>query len=399
MAARLADAPKSPSLPSEGREGREKRETGGDRRRPRPTPGKIAVLAAGGTGGHLFPAQALAEVLVARGWRIILATDERVGTLSGDFPAEEHIALPAATIRAGRPLTIITAGAIILRGVARARAALTRINPAVVVGFGGYPSLPALLGAISQGRRTVIHEQNAVLGRANRLLASRVTAVACGFPTLQKAPANVTAKRIVTGNPVRPAIRALADVAYIPPADEWRLLITGGSQGARLLSELVPAAIADLPEALRSGLRVQQQARPESLVLAQSLYAEALVTAEVAPFFRDMAARLASAHLVVGRSGAGTVCELAVAGRPSILIPLGVALDDDQGQNARLLADVGAAVVLREGTLTKAAMTTALLDLLTDPARLTAMSAAARAVAAPDAAERLADVVERTAAV
>ena len=245
----------------------------------------------------------------------------------------------------------------------------------------------------------MIHEQNAVSGRANRMVARHVTAIACAFDTLGKANAKTEARKVVVGNPVRPAIRALADIAYEPPeaGGEVRLLITGGSQGARLLSELLPAAIAKLPVALRERLSVQQQTRPESLEIARSIYADALVKAEIAPFFRDMASRLASAHLVIGRSGASTVSEVAIAGRPSILIPLGVSLDDDQGQNAKVLEAVGAAQVARENTLTQPMMTAALETLLTNPKRLAKMARAARSVARPDAAERLADLVERTA--
>jgi UDP-N-acetylglucosamine--N-acetylmuramyl-(pentapeptide) pyrophosphoryl-undecaprenol N-acetylglucosamine transferase len=357
------------------------------------------VLAAGGTGGHLFPAQALAEALSARGWRIVLATDERGATFAANFPAEERLALPAATYRLGDPLGMARAGLTIARGVLRARAAFKRLEPAVVVGFGGYPSLPALLAALSSGRRTMIHEQNAVIGRANRFLAPRVTTVARAFPTLQKAPPSVAAKAEVVGNPVRPEIRALADLPYKPPETEVRLLITGGSQGARLLSELMPLAVAQLPEALRCRLVVQQQTRAESMDGARSTYRNALVEAEIAPFFRDMAGRLSAAHLVVGRAGASTVCELAVAGKPSILVPLKIALDDDQGQNARLLADAGAAEIAREDVLTVETMARALETLLSDPARLARMAEAARSVARPDAAERLADVVEKTAAI
>jgi len=355
------------------------------------------VIAAGGTGGHLFPAEALAQALIARGWRIVLATDGRGGGLTGSFPAEETVALAAATFRAGDRAGMVRAGLAILGGVGQARAALKRTGPAIVVGFGGYPSLPALIGAVSLGRRTLIHEQNAVLGRANRLLAPWVTAIARAFPTLGKASARTKARAVVVGNPVRPEIGALADLAYAPPGDRLRLLVTGGSQGARLISELVPAAVAALPEPIRARLDVQQQTRAESLDLARRLYADAGVAAQVAPFFRDMAGRLAAAHLVIGRSGASTVCELAVAGRPSILIPLGIALDDDQGQNARVLAEAGAAVVLRESELTREGLTGVLAALLGDPARLAAMAAAARSVARPDAAERLADVVETVA--
>jgi UDP-N-acetylglucosamine--N-acetylmuramyl-(pentapeptide) pyrophosphoryl-undecaprenol N-acetylglucosamine transferase len=360
--------------------------------------GRVAVLAAGGTGGHLFPAQALAEALSARGWRIVLATDQRGAAFAAHFPAEERLALSAATYRSGDPLGMVRAAAAILSGVLDARAAFKRLEPAVVVGFGGYPSLPALLAALSSGRRTVIHEQNAVIGRANKFLAPRVTTVCSAFPTLLKADPRVAAKVEVVGNPVRPEIRALADLPYAPPENQVRLLITGGSQGARLLSELMPLAIAQLPEPLRCRLVVQQQTRAESMDSARSTYRNALVEAEIAPFFRDMAGRLAASHLVVGRAGSSTVCELAVAGKPSILVPLKIALDDDQGQNARLLAEAGAAEIAREDALTVETMAKALETLLGDPARLARMAAAARSVGRPDAAERLADVVERTAA-
>jgi UDP-N-acetylglucosamine--N-acetylmuramyl-(pentapeptide) pyrophosphoryl-undecaprenol N-acetylglucosamine transferase len=357
----------------------------------------VAVIAAGGTGGHLFPAQALAEVLGGRGWRIVLATDDRVESHTQAFPAERVVTLASATLRRGDPLGAPKAVLTMIKGVLQGRAALAEVDPAIVIGFGGYPSVPALLAAITQGRRTIIHEQNAVSGRANRLLAPFVTAVASAFPTLRKASARTQTRAVVVGNPVRPEIRALAGQPYQPPDGQVRLLVTGGSQGARLISEMVPAALAALPEDLRSRLRVEQQTRPESLPVARRIYADALIEAELAPFFRDMAGRLARAHLVIGRAGASTVTELAVAGRPSILIPLGVALDDDQGQNAKMLADGGAAEVARETGLTQAMMTTALATLLTNPARLSRMASAARRLARPDAAERLADLVEQVA--
>jgi UDP-N-acetylglucosamine--N-acetylmuramyl-(pentapeptide) pyrophosphoryl-undecaprenol N-acetylglucosamine transferase len=360
---------------------------------------KVAVVAAGGTGGHLFPAQALAEALIARGWSIVLASDERVAGFAGEFPAERRIGLSAATYKPGDPIGMARAGLAVMRGAMQARALYREIGPHVVVGFGGYPSAPALVGAILDRRPTVIHEQNAVMGRANRMLAPHVTRVACAFPTLLKAPAKVAGRQVVVGNPVRPAIRALYEVPYDPPTQDGplRLLITGGSQGARLLSELVPEAIAALPEALKRRLSIQQQTRPESLETARRIYRNAVIDAEIAPFFRDMAGRLAAAHLVIGRSGAGSVCEFAVAGRPSILVPLAIAIDDDQGQNARLLAEAGGAEVARESQLTVASLSNALGKLLNNPARLQRMATAARAVAIPDAAERLADVVEQTA--
>ncbi|THD81244.1 MAG: undecaprenyldiphospho-muramoylpentapeptide beta-N-acetylglucosaminyltransferase [Phenylobacterium sp.] len=360
---------------------------------------KVAVVAAGGTGGHLFPAQALAEALIARGWTIVLASDERVAGFAGDFPAERRIALSAATYKPGDPIGMARAGFAVMRGALQARAAYREIGPHVVVGFGGYPSAPALVAALWERRPTVIHEQNAVMGRANRKLAGRVNTVACAFPTLLKAPPKVVGRAIVVGNPVRPPIRALAEVPYAPPTAEGplRLLVTGGSQGARLLSELVPEAVAALPDDLKRRLTVQQQTRQESMETARRIYRNAVVDAEIAPFFRDMAGRLAAAHLVIGRAGAGSVCEFAVAGKPAILVPLAIALDDDQGQNARLLAEAGGAEIARENQLTVESLSGALEKLLTNPARLARMAAASRSVAIPDAAERLADVVEQTA--
>jgi UDP-N-acetylglucosamine--N-acetylmuramyl-(pentapeptide) pyrophosphoryl-undecaprenol N-acetylglucosamine transferase len=229
-------------------------------------------------------------------------------------------------------------------------------------------------------------------------LASFVTQIACAFPTLQKAPASVQARAVVVGNPVRPEIRALYERPYDPPAGEVRLLITGGSQGARLLSEMTPRAIAALPDAIRRRLKVQQQTRPEAVERAEATYAASNVEAEIAPFFERMAERLAACHLMIGRAGASTVCEIAVAGRPSILVPLKIALDDDQGQNARLLAAAGGAEVLNEDQLSIESLSALIQALIEEPSRLVTMAAAAKAVAKPDAADRLADLVEKTAA-
>ncbi|NBB15486.1 undecaprenyldiphospho-muramoylpentapeptide beta-N-acetylglucosaminyltransferase [Caulobacter sp. SLTY] len=360
---------------------------------------RLAVIAAGGTGGHMFPAQALAEVLTARGWRVVLATDDRGALYADKFPADERLTLSAATARPGDPIGLLKALWAVLVGTLQAMAAFRRMGPAVVIGFGGYPSLPGLLAALIQGRPTVIHEQNAVFGRVNRFFASRVTQVACAFPTLEKASAKVKARAHVVGNPVRPDIRALFEVPYEAPGDTGplRILITGGSQGARLLSELTPEAILRLPEDLRLRLEVQQQTRKESMDIARATYANAMVRSEVAPFFRDMAGRLAAAHLVIGRAGASTVCELAVAGKPSILIPLKIAADDHQRFNAKLLEDAGAAAVCLEDELTVDSLAGALKALLKDPAWLARMATGARSVAKPDAAEELATLVERTA--
>jgi UDP-N-acetylglucosamine--N-acetylmuramyl-(pentapeptide) pyrophosphoryl-undecaprenol N-acetylglucosamine transferase len=358
---------------------------------------KIAVLAAGGTGGHLFPAQALAEELNKRGWRVVLATDERGALYADKFPAEHRIPLSAATFKTGDVLGAVGAGWNILQGVLQARTAFKVLDPAIVVGFGGYPSLPALLAAVTTKRPTLIHEQNAVLGRVNRFLADKVDVVACAFPTLEKAKPKVRARVQVVGNPVRPEIRALINKPYSPPKGEIRILVTGGSQGARLLSELTPLALANLPESLRAKISVQQQTRRESLEEAIKVYKDAVIPAEIAPFFRDMAGRLGNAHLVIGRAGASTCCELAIAGRPSILIPLKSAMDDHQRYNARLLSDAGGAEVAPEDVLTLEVFTKALTKLLSDPKRLARMAEAARSVAVPDAAERLADLVEKTA--
>ena len=357
---------------------------------------RLAVVAAGGTGGHLFPAEALARTLTGRGWRIVLATDSRGAQYAEHFPAEERLALEAATFKAGDPVGMVRGGLRITAGVMQARAAFKRLKPAIVVGFGGYPSLPSLLAA--GAAKTLIHEQNAVLGRVNRLVAGRVDAVACAFPTLERASPKVKARAQVVGNPVRAEIRALYDRPYVPPDGTVRVLVTGGSQGARLLSEMVPDAVAMLPEALRLRLKVEQQTRMESMESARHTYAEAGVEAVIAPFFRDIAGRLSVAHLVIGRAGASTVCELAVAGLPSVLVPLAIAADDHQRFNAKLLTDVGAAEVVAEHHMTAEHLADVLGRMLGDSEGLAKRAAAARSVAQPDAAERLADLVEATAA-
>ena len=358
---------------------------------------KLCVVAAGGTGGHMFPAEALAREMSARGWRVVLATDRRGEQYAHAFPADERLALDAAT--GAGPLGLVKAGVAIFKGVMQARAAFERLGADVVVGFGGYPSAPALVAAVTARRPTVIHEQNAVLGRTNRILAPYVNQVASSFPTLERAPAKVQGRAHVVGSPVRAEIRALFDRTYVASVEDGpiHVLVTGGSQGARILSETTPRALAALPEVLRRRLKVQQQSRPETLDAARQIYLEAGIEAEVAPFFRDMAERLSKAHLVVGRSGASTCAELAVAALPSILVPLKIATDDHQRLNAKALTDAGAAEVVLEDDLTVERLSSTLAAVLSDPARLSAMSAAARTVAIPDAARRLADLTEATA--
>lgn len=358
---------------------------------------KVCVVAAGGTGGHMFPAEALARELQVRGWRIVLATDRRGEQYAHAFPAEERLALDAATGRG--PIGLARAGMAILRGVTQARSALNRLDAAVVVGFGGYPSAPALLAALSQRRPTLLHEQNAVLGRTNRWLAPWVAAVAAAFPNLQRVPQAVGARVTLVGNPVRPDIRALHERPFVAPAPDGpiHVLVTGGSQGARILAETTPRALAALPETLRARLKVQQQARAESLEAARHIYLDAGIEAEVAPFFRDMAARLSGAHLVIGRAGASTCAELAVAGVPSLLVPLKIATDDHQRFNALSLVEAGGAEMVLEDDVTVDGMAAVLERLLSDPSRLAAMSAGARSAALPDATARLADMVEAAA--
>lgn len=358
---------------------------------------KLCIVAAGGTGGHMFPAEALARELTARGWRVALATDARGARYAEHFPAEERLALDAATGRG--PIGLMKAGLAIGRGVLQARMALNRLDAAAVVGFGGYPSAPALVAAISQGRPTLIHEQNSVLGRTNRMLAPHVGQVLTGFPETQRLPAGLKRPPVHVGNPVRDAVRALQSRAYSPPepGGPIRLLVTGGSQGARIISDRVPAALASLPAALRERLEVWHQARPENLEAARAAYAAGGVRAEVSPFFTDMAERLSAAHLTLGRAGASTCAELAVAAMPSVLIPFKAAMDDHQTGNAALLENAGAARVLAEGEATVEALSAVAAATLSDPAALAAMSAGAASVAVPDAAARLADRVEAAA--
>lgn len=358
---------------------------------------KIAVVAAGGTGGHMFPAEALARELGARGWQVVLASDARGAAYAESFPAIERLSLEAATFRRGDLIGMVRAGLKIAQGVWQARRAFKRLKPRAVIGFGGYPSYPALLAATSRKDVTLLHEQNAVLGRSNRQLCTKVDVVASAFPVLRLAPEAIDGKVHVTGNPVRPAIRVLYDQPFPAVEHELRVLVTGGSQGAKLLSETVPQALALLPEALRARLRVEQQTRSEQLEQARDTYRDAGIEAEVAPFFTDMAERLGRAHLVIGRAGASTCCELAVAGRPAILIPLRIAADDHQTHNAEVLRAAGAAEVIQEKDLTPEALAAIAGALLQDPEGLRARAGAARSVARPDAAAALADLVERAA--
>lgn len=356
----------------------------------------LAIVAAGGTGGHMFPAEALARELIERGWEVVLASDSRGAAYTEKFPAKERLSLEAATFKTGDPVGMVRAAIKIAQGVLQARAAFKRLKPWAVVGFGGYPSFPALTAALMRKDVTLIHEQNSVLGRSNRKLAAKVDAVACAFPVLRLAPPELEGKVQVVGNPVRPDIRALYDQPFPPVDKTLTLLVTGGSQGAKILSETVPQALALLPISLRINLRVEQQTRAEQVELAKKIYADAEIDAEIAPFFNNMAERLARAHLVIGRAGASTVCELAVAGKPSLLIPLKIAADDHQTYNAEVLREAKAAVVIKEEEVTAERLSAEIRELIEAAGLLPMRAAAAKSVARPDAARQLADLVERT---
>jgi UDP-N-acetylglucosamine--N-acetylmuramyl-(pentapeptide) pyrophosphoryl-undecaprenol N-acetylglucosamine transferase len=358
------------------------------------------VIAAGGTGGHLFPAEALAAELLARGERVALMTDARSSAFdSAAFANAERFVLRGSGL-SGRGALRAASGAVALAaGTVQARGLLARLRASAVVGFGGYPSVPPVLAALSMGGgerpATVLHEQNGVLGRANRLLAPRSTALALSFADTAAVPRSARVE--VVGNPVRPALAALAGGGY-PGADDGcgralRLLVLGGSLGARVFADVVPGAVSALPEALRERLVVAQQCRPEDIARVREAYAAAGVPAELSPFFPDVAGRLATAHLVVARAGASTIAELACAGRPSVLVPLPHAIDDHQSANARTLAAAGAASVMRQAEFTPVRLAERLSALLSDPAALAAAAAAASRLARPDAARRLADLV------
>jgi len=360
---------------------------------------KTVLIAAGGTGGHLFPAQAFADAMRARGWRVVLMTDERGRVYAKDFVADAIEDVPAATINWKSPLKAIRAALKIQAGMRTARARLKAIDPAVVAGFGGYPSLPALSAAIAQKRPILMHEQNAVLGRVNRHYAHHAHVVACAFDRLDLLPVEARTKKTVVGNPVRSAIRVVREQDYpiAAPGSPLRILIIGGSQGARLFGEVIPPALARLPAELKSRLKITQQVRAEQAEAVKTFYAESGIDAQVSSFFSDMGPRLAACHLVIARAGASSVTELAVAGRPSILIPLKIAADDHQTANAEALTSVGAADAIAEGAFTVDALTALLQQRLSDPHDLSVRAAAARAAGKPDAAERLADLAEQIA--
>ena len=356
----------------------------------------LALIAAGGTGGHMFPAQALAEALIARGWRVKLSTDARGARYAGGFPQAVVIEqVSSATFARGGLMARALVPLRIIGGVIGAALAMLRDKPDVVIGFGGYPSIPALSAAVLLRRPRMIHEQNGVLGKVNKVFASRVGAVACGtWPTAL--PAGITGTP--TGNPVRGAVLERAGAGYIPPGDyPMSLLVIGGSQGARILSDVVPAAIAALPDSIRRYLRVDHQARAEDLDRVTAAYASAGIAADVQPFFTDIPRRLTEAQLVISRAGASSVADISVIGRPAILIPFAAATGDHQTANARGLVDAQAAILIPESVLDPASLSVQIAAVLSNPAAAAKMSRQAMTQGRPDATEALVEIVLRLA--
>ena len=361
----------------------------------------LILVCAGGTGGHLFPAEALSVALAQRGCLVDLVTDERAEKYGRAFPARATHIVESATIGARNPFALAKTAFTLGRGYLHARKIIRVLKPSAVIGFGGYPTLPPMFAATQLGVPTVIHDQNAVMGRANRQLSGRVTAIATSFPGVLDGDPALSAKASFTGNPVRPMVIEAAATPYDAPVagGPFRLCVFGGSQGARVMSEIVPPALEQVDAALRTRLVLVQQARAEDREAVEAAYARLGVAAEVAPFFVDLPARLAGAHLVIARSGASTVAELSVIGRPSILVPLPHALDQDQLMNAATLASAGAATVVKQADFTPDWLAGELTRLLANPSPLAAAAAAARAQGHADAAGRLADLVMKTAGI
>lgn len=359
----------------------------------------LFLLAAGGTGGHLFPAEALASALTARGFRVDLVTDDRAAAYANKFPAGKVHIVSADTLRGGNPFRLILTFFRLGLGTLRSIFLLLKLRPKAVIGFGGYPTLPPLIAARLLFIPTVIHDTNAVMGRANKLISKFATAIAVGYP--RTADISLEYKTTHTGNPVRPAVAAAAHENYptLSEVSPLHLVVFGGSQGARIMSEVVPGAIGMLDEKLRSRLSIVQQSREEDLPEAQAIYRRLGIAAELASFFSDLPAKIAKSHLVIGRSGASTVSELAAIGRPAVLVPLPHSIDQDQLANASSLVAAGGAVLIRQTEFTSSRLASELTTLFTDLSRLPLMAKAAKGAGRVDAAERLADLVAKVAGV
>jgi UDP-N-acetylglucosamine--N-acetylmuramyl-(pentapeptide) pyrophosphoryl-undecaprenol N-acetylglucosamine transferase len=354
------------------------------------------VLAAGGTGGHMTPAHALAEELMRRGHRVALITDDRGARIPGLFDKVQVHVLPAGRI-AGGPLGWFRAARAVLTGRTMALRLYETFRPSTVIGFGGYPALPALLAARRNRIPTLIHEQNAVLGRVNRLMASKVDAIATSYPQVDRLAGNVEDRVEFIGNPVRDEIIALRDQPFPALGEDgiFRLLVTGGSQGASVLSEVVPGALGLLPEHFRRRLQVTQQCRAEDIEQVRSRYAALGIPADLATYMPDLPDRLAWSHLVIARAGASTIAELTCAGRPAILVPLPSATDDHQTANAREMARVGGGRTIAQSRFTPVELAKQMQKLALDPGALANAAARSKSLGKPDAASALADLVER----
>src|SRR4051812_4440152 len=365
------------------------------------SPAPLILLAAGGTGGHLFPAEALGVELIKRGYRVRLVTDARALRYSGLFTKDMIDVVPSETVRSRSPVALARTALLLGTGTVAAFNLMRRLKPVAVIGFGGYPTVPPLLAARVAGVPSLIHDANAVLGRANRFLSSHVRAIATSLPgVLDRDPA-LAGKTTTVGTPMRPAILAASAVPYVPPRPDgpFRLLVVGGSQGARVMSDIVPSAIERLEPSLQGRLVLTQQVRDEDMARVRAVYDRLKIKAELAPFFTDLPARLASNHLVVSRSGAGTVAELAAIGRPSILVPLPGAIDQDQFANAGVLAKVDGAIRIPQTEFSSDRLAAEISAFAAEPARLAAMAQAARGAGRLDAAERLADLVAKIAGI
>ncbi len=357
------------------------------------TKAPLAILAAGGTGGHMFPAQALAEALLEAGWRVKLTTDPRGARYVGGFPDAVQVkVLKSGTFARGGIVAKALVPFQIAGGSLMALVQMIVDRPTIVIGFGGYPSIPALTAATILRIPRMVHEQNGVLGRVNQVFAPVMNAVACGtWPT--EMSDKITGHHV--GNPVRAAIVERAGAGYITPGDyPMSILVLGGSQGARILSDVVPPAIAGLPMAMLSHIRVSHQARPEDQERVEAYYAEQNIPADVRPFFDDIPTRMSEAQLVISRAGASTVADISVIGRPSLLVPLAMAIRDEQSANAMGLVTAGAAELIREADFQVDDLTTRLEAIFNDPARASQMASAALKTSVPDATQRLMDLIQ-----
>jgi UDP-N-acetylglucosamine--N-acetylmuramyl-(pentapeptide) pyrophosphoryl-undecaprenol N-acetylglucosamine transferase len=356
------------------------------------------VLAAGGTGGHMIPAHALAAELKRRGHGVLLITDERGKRIPGLFEG-----VPIEVLAAGRitrnPLALLRGVKSVLKGRSDARALYAKHRPDAVIGFGGYPAFPALLAAGSLRIPTVLHEQNSVLGRVNRLLAGSADAIATAYPQLERLKPAHKAKTVLVGNPVRESVVRIGEQPF-PAFDEYsplKLLVTGGSQGASVLGQVVPAGLGALEPSLRHRLQVVQQCRPDDIEQVRDAYRTLEIPADLSTYIEDMPAKLSDAHLVIARSGASTIAELTVAGRPAILIPLPIATDDHQTFNAREMARAGGARMIAQKDFTPAGLARQIEALAADPEALANAAARASSVGRPNATRDLADLVELVA--